>query len=168
MTCGDFGADHTGGFLWWFEFDFKVFGFRNESVKLKNASCPPPNNTFCNCNHFREVVTWTQCALHATESDYATVYSRKNLRIFLKWPRVFNVFYRVPRIENRAPRIRENYHRVPRIIENRVPTGPYRVRNSFLKKKLKWPNKIEKNWSLKKMTAKNWVRSPFKMKQNSK
>jgi len=33
----------------------------------------------------------------------------------------------VSRIENRVPRIRENYHR--------VPTGPYRVPNIFLKKK---------------------------------
>jgi len=41
---------------------------------------------------------------------------------------------RVPRIENRVPGMRENYHRVPRIKENRVPTGPYRVPNIFLKK----------------------------------
>ena len=42
---------------------------------------------------------------------------------------------RVPKIENRVPRISENYHRVPKIRENRVPAGPYRVPNIFLKKK---------------------------------
>jgi len=42
---------------------------------------------------------------------------------------------RVPRIENRVPRISKNHHRVPRTRENRVPTGPYRVPNIFLKKK---------------------------------
>jgi len=41
---------------------------------------------------------------------------------------------RVPRIENRLPRITENYHQVPRIRENRVPVGPDRVPNIFLKK----------------------------------
>ena len=42
---------------------------------------------------------------------------------------------RVPRIENWIPRIKENYQRVSKIRENRVPTGPYRVPNIFLKKK---------------------------------
>jgi len=41
---------------------------------------------------------------------------------------------RVPRFKNRVPIISENYHRVPRIRENRVPTGPYRIPNIFLKK----------------------------------
>jgi len=61
-------------------------------------------------------------------------------------PRVFLRCFRdpipVPRIENQVPTISENYHRVPRITENRVPrfrsrvpTGPYRVPNIFLKKK---------------------------------
>ena len=39
---------------------------------------------------------------------------------------------RVPRIENRVPRIRENG--VSTSQTNRVPTGPYRVPNIFLKK----------------------------------
>jgi len=43
--------------------------------------------------------------------------------------------FRVPRIENRVPGIIENYHRVPRIRENRVPRGPYRVTNIFLRKR---------------------------------
>jgi len=43
---------------------------------------------------------------------------------------------RVPRIENWIPRIKENYQRVSKIRENRVPTGPYRVPNIFLKKKM--------------------------------
>jgi len=46
---------------------------------------------------------------------------------------------RVPRIENQVPKIRENYHRVPKIRENRVPRGPYRVSNIFLKKTLVTP-----------------------------
>ena len=41
---------------------------------------------------------------------------------------------RVPKIENRVPRIREN--RVSTSQTNRVPTGPYRVPNIFLKKNL--------------------------------
>jgi len=49
--------------------------------------------------------------------------------------KVFKDPIRIPRIENRVPRIRENYHRVSRIRENRVPTGPHRVLNIFLKKK---------------------------------
>jgi len=48
--------------------------------------------------------------------------------------RCFRDPVRVPRIENRVTSISENYHRVPRIRENRVPTGPYRVRNIFFKK----------------------------------
>jgi len=48
--------------------------------------------------------------------------------------RCFRDPIRVPRIENRVPRIRENFHRVPRIKKNRVPTRPYRVPNSLLKK----------------------------------
>jgi len=42
---------------------------------------------------------------------------------------------RVHRIGNRVPKIRENYHRVPKI-RNRVPTGPHRVPNIFLKNTL--------------------------------
>ena len=47
--------------------------------------------------------------------------------------------FRDRRIENRVSKIRKNYHWVPRIRENRVPTGPYRVFNIFLKKKLVAP-----------------------------
>jgi len=43
-------------------------------------------------------------------------------------------FLRCFRDPIRVPRIRANYHRVPRIRGNRVPTGPYRVPNTFLKK----------------------------------
>jgi len=53
-----------------------------------------------------------------------------SVQVFL---RRFRYPIRVPRIENRVPRIRESYHRIPRIKENRVPTGPYRVPNVFLK-----------------------------------
>jgi len=44
------------------------------------------------------------------------------------------VFLRCFRDLVRVPRIRENYHLVLRIRENRVPTGPCRVPNTFLKK----------------------------------
>jgi len=64
------------------------------------------------------------------------------LKLNVGFSRYFTDPIRVPAIANRVPRISKNYHRVPRIRENRVPAGPYRVPNIFLKKNLVKRNEI--------------------------
>ena len=64
------------------------------------------------------------------------MFSSELCQWFSSFLRCFRDPIRVPRIENWVPRIRENYHRVSRIRENRVPTGPHRIPNIFLKKNL--------------------------------
>ena len=52
----------------------------------------------------------------------------KNLRLNKFLLRCFRDLIQVPRIEDRVSRNRENHHR--------IPVGPYRVLNIFLKKSL--------------------------------